>query len=98
MSLHQAAQDGIEAQRLLDSEIYKAAMQTMKTQIVDQWRASPVRDIEGQTLLLQLAKLADKFESTLAGFVQGGKFAQHQIDVDSARNETPVRKFFRKVA
>lgn len=98
MSLHQTVQDGTEAQRLLDSEIFKTAMQAMKTQIVDQWRACPVRDIEGQTLLLQLAKLADKFEGTLAGFVQGGKFAQHQIDVDSVRNETPVRKFFRKVA
>ena len=98
MSLHQTAQDGTEAQRLLDSEIFKTAMQAMKTQIVDQWRAAPIRDIEGQTLLLQLAKLADKFEGTLAGFVQSGKFAQHQIDVDSVRNETPVRKFFRKVA
>ena len=98
MSLHQISQDGTEAQRLLDSEIFKTAMQTMKAQIVDQWRACPVRDIEGQTLLLQLAKLADKFEGTLTGLVQGGKFAQHQIDIDSARNETPVRKFFRKVA
>ena len=98
MSLHQTVQDGTEAQRLLDSEIFKAAMQLMKAQIVDEWRACPVRDTQGQILLLQLAKLADKFEATLTGYVQGGKFAQHQIDIDSARNETPVRKFFRKVA
>lgn len=98
MSLHQTAQDGLEAQRLLDSEIFKTAMQAMKAQIVEQWKACPVRDVEGQTLLLQLAKLADKFEGILSGLVQGGKFAQHQIDLDSERNETPVRKFFRKVA
>lgn len=98
MSLHHTAQQGTEAQRVLDSEVYKDAMQAMKTQIVEQWKAAPIRDVEGQRLLLQLAKLADKFEGILSGLVQNGKYAQHQIDLDSERNESKARTFFRRVA
>lgn len=98
MTLHQTAQDGTEAQRVLDSEAYTSAMRIMRAQIVEQWKNCPVRDTEGQTLLLQLAKLADKFEGILSGLVQGGKLAQHQIDFDSERNESKARQFFRRVA
>ena len=98
MTHQQTAQQGTEAQRILDSEVYKDAMAAMKLQIIEQWKACPVRDKEGQVLLLQLAKLADKFEGILNGVVQTGKFAQHQIDIDSLRDESRARQFFRRVA
>lgn len=98
MTHQQTAQQGTEAQRILDSEVYKDAMAAMKLQIIEQWKACPVRDKEGQVLLLQLAKLADKFEGILNGVVQTGKFAQHQIDIDSLRDEGRARQFFRRVA
>lgn len=98
MNLPQTAAQGEDAQRVLDSAAYQAAMQAMKAQIIEQWKACPVRDAEGQTLLLQLAKLADKFEGILSGLVQAGKFAQHQINLDSERNESKARTFFRRVA
>lgn len=98
MTLHQTAAQGEDAQRVLDSPAYQAAMSAMKTQIIEQWKACPVRDTEGQTLLLQLAKVADKFEGMLSGLVQSGKFAQHQINLDSERNESKARTFFRRVA
>jgi len=98
MTPHQIAQKGIEAQRVLESEVYKEAMSAMKAQIVEQWKAAPIRDVEGQRLLLQLAKLADKFDGILSGLVQGGKLAQHQIDLDGLRDESKARTFFRRVA
>ncbi|MBP9229603.1 MAG: hypothetical protein KBF41_16180, partial [Azonexus sp.] len=58
----------------------------------------PVRDREGQLLLLQLAKLTDKFEAILASMVQGGKLAQHKINIESERNESRTQRFLRKVA
>lgn len=98
MNLPQTAAQGEDAQRVLDSAAYQAAMTAMKAQIIEQWKGCPVRDTEGQTLLLQLAKLADKFEGILSGLVQAGKFAQHQINLDSERNESKARTFFRRVA
>lgn len=88
---------GKEAQMVLDSEAFKLAMGTLKSSVLDQWKACPIRDREGQVLLLQLAKLTDKFESIIVGMVENGKLAQHKIEVDSLRDESPSRRLFRKV-
>ena len=53
--------------------------------------------LEGQLLLLQLAKLTDKFEGMLIGMVEGGKYATHQIKIDDLRNESKSRKLLRRV-
>lgn len=98
MTLNQQVNLGIEASQVLESEAFKQAMNGLRTQVIEQWKACPIRDKEGQTLLLQLAKLTDKFESLLVGMVEGGKFAQHKINVDAERNESPARQFFRRVA
>lgn len=98
MTPHQTAARGNEAARVLDSEVFKDSMTSLKTAVIQQWKDCPVRDKEGALLLLQLAKLTDKFETILIGMVETGKHAQHRIDLDSLRDETPVKQFFRRVA
>lgn len=97
MTEHQTALMGRDAQQVLDNAAFKLAMETLKESVVKQWRECPVRDAEGQLLLLQLAKVTEKFEGLLVGLVETGKMAQHKIDMDSARNESAARKFLRKV-
>ena len=89
---------GIEASAVLENEAFKQAMTALRDQVIEQWKACPIRDKEGQTLLLQLAKLTDKFEGLIVGMVESGKFAQHKIHLDSLRDESPTRQFFRRVA
>lgn len=88
---------GKEASMILESEAFKLAMSSLKTAVLEQWKACPIRDKEGQVLLLQLAKLTDKFESILVGMVQNGNFAQRKIDLDKLRDEPQARQFIRKV-
>lgn len=97
MTDQQVSQQGLDARLVLDNEAYKQAMATLRAQVVEQWKACPIRDKEGQILLLQLAKLADKFESILQGMVEGGKFAHRKITLDAERNESPARKLMRRV-
>jgi hypothetical protein len=97
MSDHQTYQQGLDARMVLDNAAYQQAMQALRAQVVEQWKACPIRDKEGQLLLLQLAKLADKFEAILGGMVEAGKFAQHKINLDAERNESPARKLMRRV-
>ena len=97
MTPHQTQQRGIEAQRVLDSEVFKEAMTMLDAQIVQQWKACPVTDKEGAMLLLQLAKLKNKFETVLVGLIETGKFAAHQINLDAERNESKARKLMRRV-
>lgn len=97
MTEHQTVLRGQEAAQVLDNEAFKLAMASLKTSVLDQWKNCPIRDTEGQVLLLQLAKLTDKFESILIGMVESGKFAQHRLDIDKLRNESKAQRFVRKV-
>lgn len=97
MTDHKEVLRGKEAQAVLDNEAFKAAMTILKESVQAQWKECPIRDREGQVLLLQLAKLTDKFESILGGMIQSGQFAQRKIDIDSERDEPKARQALRRV-
>lgn len=84
------------ASEVLGNEAYVRAMASLKAQIVEQWKEAPIRDREGQLVLLQLAKIAEKFDGILSGYIQAGKLAQHKIDLESVRNEGPVKRAVRR--
>lgn len=97
MTEHQLLQRGIDANQVLNNEAFKDAFTVLRSAVVEEWKKCPVRDQEGALLLLQLAKLTDKFESILVGMVESGKMAQHQIDLREVRNESKARNFMRRV-
>ena len=97
MSDQITAQRGKEIALILESAVFKDAIGMLKSAVQDQWKACPIRDREGQVLLLQLAKLTDKFEGILIGLVEQGKFAERKIELDSLRDEGSARKLMRKV-
>jgi len=97
MTDNDTANQGREAADVLDNPAFKAGILAMRNEVIQQWKSCPIRDAEGQLLLLQLAKLTDKFESMLAGYVQGGKLAQEKININALRNESATRKMMRRV-
>jgi hypothetical protein len=98
MTEQQTVQRATEAALVLDNPAYQEAMSQLKSVVIQQWKDCPVRDREGQLLLLQLAKLTDKFEAILKGMIETGKLAQHRIDLDRERNDSLAKRFLRKVA
>jgi hypothetical protein len=88
---------GREAQSLLDNPLLTEALATMRKATVDQWKDMDLRDKEGALLLLQMAKVTDRFEGILRGIVDTGKLAQRRIDLDAIRDEPAARRFMRKV-
>ena len=80
------------ASEVLGNEAYQKAMADLKEQIIQQWKDCPVRDVEGQRLLLQLIKLADKFDGMLTGYGEAGNLAQHRVNLDNERNESMAQR------
>lgn len=97
MNDQQIATHGVYASQVLENPAYQEAMKLLREQVVEAWKDCPVRDAEGQLLLLQLAKLTDKFEAILKGAVESGKLADHRLKLDELRNESPARKWVRRV-
>jgi len=98
MKEQQQLQRGIDASQVLDNAAFREAFVALNNAVVDQWRECPVRDVQGQTLLLQLVKITAKFEAILVGMVENGKLAQRRIELDSLRNESKPRALLRKLS
>lgn len=97
MTDQQISNRGLEASQVLGSSAYIDAMAMLRESIVAKWKECSLRDPEGQLLTLQMMKLVDTFEGLLSGMVEAGKLAHHQIELDSARNESAARKIMRRV-
>lgn len=93
----QTVTQGIEAAQVLDNPAFRTAMDALRADVIDTWKKAPIRDTEGQRILLQLAKLADKFEAILRGRIEAGKLAQAKIDIDDLRADNAARRLLRKV-
>ena len=102
MTEQQIVQLGRDAQSIVDNAAFQNAFKAVKEKIVAQWKNTPIRDTQDQTLLLQIARVADIFESALIGTIEAGKFAQNSIDLKNAKAEKSAVgrtvEFFRKAA
>jgi len=96
MTDNQIVQQGIDANQVLENVAFKTAFTALREAVVSQWKDCPVRDKEGALLLLQLAKLTDKFEGILVGMVQNGKLTKSKIELSELRDESKTRAVIRK--
>lgn len=100
MTPQQDSNQGRNAQAIIENPAFLEAMALLKSSVVTQWKESSIRDHEGQTLLLQMARLADTFEGLLIGIVERGKMAQRKIEkieIDELRDENKARNMLRRV-
>lgn len=89
-------QTGRQAAEVLDNPAYQEAMRVLREAVVTQWKEHPVQDKEGALLLLQYAKVTERFEAILSGLVETGKLAQHKIEIDALRDESKLKQVARK--
>lgn len=75
---------GAKASALLRSEIYLEAMQKVEAGIVDAWKTSPVRDVEGQTYLRLMMKVLTDLKGHIKDVAETGKMAE--VSFEHERN------------
>ncbi|MBT2322528.1 hypothetical protein J7E62_09240 [Variovorax paradoxus] len=93
----QVATLGLEARQVLENPAFGEAFERMGSAIVSAWRKCDLRDVEGQRLLLQQAKLVDRIKGTLGGLIEQGKLAEAQIEAEDLRDESRLRRGLRSV-
>ena len=94
----QLASRGANARQVIENPAFIEAMQAMHRDVIDAWKQCPIRDAEGQRLLLQLMRVTEKFERTLIDYVSAGHMAQAKLDeLNELRDESRARKVLRKV-
>ena len=75
MTPEEAKLRGENAARLLGDRLFVEALDLIEKEIIEQWEAVPVRDVEGREFLWKYYKTAKKFRGILQGVVESGKVA-----------------------
>lgn len=90
---------GAKARAVLDSEIFQEAVAAVETDIVEKWKASPLRDTEGQLALRLKWQIMQQIKSYLKDVMETGKLADRQMSDErslSQRARDSVAAFRRK--
>ena len=84
MNNDEAIRRAERAKQLLADPMIKESLDLIESEIIDQWGACPVRDVEGRELLWRLYMSAQKFRGILVGTVQNGKVAEFREQQSAA--------------
>ena len=78
---------GEHARQLLDDPLLNETIELIEKDIIEAWIACPIRDTEGQRLLLQEIRQARKLKGVLTGVMETGKYEAYQQSLkDKALN------------
>ena len=69
----------VNADRLLNDEVFVGAVDSVRTAIYEAWSKSPVRDMEGQHELRLLLKLLDDLTGHIGSAAKDGRFAAETL-------------------
>ena len=78
--------NGDRAKEVLENEEYQRAFNDLKTEIVEQWKNSPSRDVEGREKLFLMLGLLNKLERMLQASLDTGKLAKLELQHRSLVN------------
>lgn len=73
--LRREVQRGADAQALLDNPLLSEALAAFEQEITDQWKKSPLRDVEGREKLRLMLEASAKFSAYLLTTANTGKLA-----------------------
>lgn len=91
--LVEEASRGSRAKAVLESDIYKESVASVRSAIFEKWESCPIRDKEGQHELKIMLKLLKEVESHLKTVMETGKMATIQLENERTLKERAKRLF-----
>ena len=99
MELSQRIYNGDRAKEVLENEAFNAAFDDIEKEILNQWKQSPARDLEGREKLWLMLSLLGKVKLTLQSTLDTGKLAtaelKHQRSL-AERGRSAMSEFSRR--
>mgnify|MGYP003691377191 FL=1 len=71
---------GLNAQRILDDDLYKESFVYLRDLYFSEWENSPARDSEGREGIWMAIKVLSTVENHLSTIMETGKLADRQIE------------------
>jgi len=83
---NQEVLDGQEAQRIIDSEVYKKALQTLSDGYMGQWLNSTDNDVAGRERTYTKLQILSEFATEIKTVLETGQMADEQIKRDRSKD------------
>lgn len=79
MTLEQRLHDGSRAKEVLENEQFQASFEAIEKELIEAWKQSPQRDVEGRERIHQYLSLLAKVKSHLVSTLETGKLAELEV-------------------
>lgn len=79
MTLEEQLHNGSRAREVLDNEQFQAAFDATEKELIEAWKQSPQRDVEGRERIHQYLSLLQKVKAHLVSTMETGKLAQLEV-------------------
>ena len=79
MTLEQRLYMGDRAREVLDNEAFQQAFDDIERELIEAWKTSPQRDVEGREKLHLSLTLLNKVKSCITTTLETGKLAQLEL-------------------
>ena len=80
MDLEKEKQRGLRAKQILEDEIFVETINTIKTNLYQEWINTPIRDSEGREKIFLMTRMYDSLLVQLKSVLETGKLATKQTD------------------
>ena len=84
-SLHAEVERGHQASEILESQIYKEAVEDIRAELVQALLDTPLRDTEGMTHIKMMILLLEKLDNAMRDVMTTGRMAKIQIERESGK-------------
>ena len=79
-TLEQRLYNGDRAREVLENEEFVAAFGAIETELIEAWKTSPARDLEGREKLWAYLHLLSKLKTQLTQTMETGKLAKLDLE------------------
>lgn len=85
--LQKEAERGAHAERLLSDSLLQEAFQKLEERIIEMWRDAPIRDTEGQQLLLVRMRTLDEIRKHIETIAKTGRLSMEMLERERTLRE-----------
>jgi len=83
MDLNKQISRGQQAKDLLENPLLQDSLKAIRNKLDNEWKNSPLRDVEGREKIFFLVKAIDELEAMLISELETGKLASEQLNQQS---------------
>lgn len=87
MSLEEERSRGINAQRIIEDELFQESFESVRAAVLHAWANTSMKETENREFLFLMLRAADQFKQGLVTMLETGRMAEIQLDDDKSLDD-----------